>query len=125
MKLCVATSVFIMTTASIGSAQSLTGPQKNAQRSAQQYLSSQGFSRAGLIEQLSSSYGDRYSVNDATIAVDSLSVNWNAQAAKSAKQYLEIMGFSCSGLVEQLSSSYGDKYTSSQARYGAQAAGAC
>ncbi|GJA39144.1 hypothetical protein KAM342_43870 [Aeromonas caviae] len=35
-------------------ANSLTGPQKNAVRSAQQYISVQGFSRNGLIEQLSS-----------------------------------------------------------------------
>lgn len=34
-------------------------------------------------------------------------------------------GFSCNGLVEQLSSDAGDKYTPGQARYGAQAAGAC
>ena len=35
-------------------AQSLTAPQKNAVRSAKQYLDMQGFSRAGLINQLSS-----------------------------------------------------------------------
>ena len=38
-------------------ASSLTGPQKNAVRSAQQYITVQGFSRNGLIEQLSSEYG--------------------------------------------------------------------
>ena len=84
-----------------------------------------GFSRDGLIEQLSSSYGDGYDVADATVAVDSLDVDWNANAARSAEQYLNMTGFSCNGLIEQLSSSYGDKYTASQARYGAQAAGAC
>tara|TARA_B100000678_G_C18170931_1_gene487159 strand:+ start:794 stop:1174 length:381 start_codon:yes stop_codon:yes gene_type:complete len=106
-------------------AQSLTGPQKNAVRSAEAYLTVQGFSRAGLIEQLSSSYGDGYSYSDATVAVDSLSVNWNEQAVRSARDYLSLMGFSCSGLVEQLSSSYGDKFTQSQAQYGANEAGAC
>ena len=106
-------------------AQSLTGPQKNAVRSAQSYLSFQGFSRAGLIEQLSSEYGDGYSRSDATVAVDSLTVDWNEQAARSARSYLDMMGFSCSGLIDQLSSSYGDKYTSDQARAGANAAGAC
>ena len=104
---------------------SLTGPQRNAVRSARQYLSISGFSRKGLIEQLSSSYGDGYDIADATIAVDSLSVDWNENAARSASQYLSISGFSCSGLVEQLSSDYGDKYTVSQATYGAQQAGAC
>ena len=106
-------------------ANSLTGPQKNAVRSAQQYISIQGFSRNGLIEQLSSDYGDGYNVSDATVAVDSMNIDWNKQAVRSAKQYLSIQGFSCKGLIEKLSSSYGDKYTQSQATYGAKQAGAC
>ena len=85
----------------------------------------QGFSRAGLIEQLSSAAGDGYDLADATAAVDSMTVDWNEQAARSAKSYLDMMGFSCSGLVDQLSSSAGDKYSESEARYGAQMAGAC
>lgn len=105
--------------------QSLTRPQNNAVRSASQYLSFAGFSRNGLIDQLSSSYGDGYDKADATIAVDSLNVDWNEQAARSATQYLEMTGFSCNGLIEQLSSSAGDKYTKAQATYGAQYAGAC
>lgn len=106
-------------------ANSLTGPQKNAVRSAQQYISVHGFSRNGLIEQLSSVYGDGYRISDATIAVDSMGIDWNKQAIRSAKQYISIQGFSCKGLIEQLSSSYGDKYTQSQATYGARQAGAC
>lgn len=110
---------------SIAHAQELTGPQKNAVRSAESYLSFTAFSRQGLIDQLSSSFGDGYEVADATAAVDSMSIDWNAQAVKSAEQYLEMMGFSCNGLIEQLTSSAGDKYTQAQARYGAQQAGAC
>jgi hypothetical protein len=103
----------------------LSAPQLNAVRSAQQYLSISGFSRDGLINQLSSDAGDGYSVADATAAVDSLNVDWNENAAKSARQYLDISGFSCKGLIEQLSSSAGDKYTIEQATYGARQAGAC
>ena len=106
-------------------ANDLTGPQKNAMRSAKQYLSVQGFSRKGLIEQLSSEYGDQYDLTDATVAVDAMNVDWKKQAVRSAKQYLSIQGFSCKGLVDQLSSEYGDKYTVSEATYGAQQAGAC
>ncbi|MGH1367748.1 MAG: Ltp family lipoprotein [Maritimibacter sp.] len=115
----------VLMSSSVVHAQGLSGPQKNAVRSANSYLNMQGFSKAGLIEQLSSPYGDGYSVADATTAVNSLSVDWNAQAARSAKGYIKMMGFSCSGLKEQLSSQYGDKYTASQAAYGAQQAGAC
>lgn len=106
-------------------AQSLSGPQKNAVRSAKQYLEISGFSRAGLIQQLSSDAGDGYDKADATAAVDSLNVDWNKQAERSAKQYLSLMGFSCNGLIEQLSSSAGDGYTKAQATHGARAAGAC
>lgn len=112
-------------TSAAEAAPKLTGPQKNAVRSAKQYLSMSGFSRDGLIAQLSSEFGDGYAVADATAAVDSLDVDWNDNAARSARQYLNMTGFSCNGLVEQLSSNHGDKYTQSQARYGAQAAGAC
>jgi len=106
-------------------ADSLTNSQKNAVRSAKQYISMQGFSRDGLIHQLSSDYGSGYSAADATVAVDSLNINWNEQAVRSAKQYLGMQGFSCKALVDQLSSSYGSKYTVSQATYGARQAGAC
>ncbi|HGM7056995.1 Ltp family lipoprotein [Serratia marcescens] len=103
----------------------LTGPQKNAARSAKQYLSVAGFSRNGLIQQLSSDAGDGYEISDATVAVDSLNIDWNQEAVKSAKQYLSMMGFSCKGLIHQLSSSAGDKYTVDQATYGAKQAGGC
>jgi len=106
-------------------AEAITGPQKNAQRSAIAYLNISGFSRAGLIDQLSSPYGDQYRVQDATIAVDRLDVDWNAQAARSAAQYPQMMGFPCAGLIDQPSSSYGPKYTRAQAEFGERQAGPC
>ncbi len=103
----------------------LTNQQQNAARSARQYLNMTAFSRQGLIDQLSSSAGDGYAVQDATIAVDSLNVDWNAEAVQSAKQYLKMSPFSCNGLIQQLDSSAGEKFTVAQATYGAQQAGAC
>lgn len=103
----------------------LTGPQRNAARTAKRYLEMSGFSRRGLIQQLSSDAGEGYEVADATAAVDSLNVDWNEQAVRSAKQYLEMSGFSCKGLIQQLSSSAGEKYSKDEATYGAHQAGAC
>lgn len=97
--------------------------QKNAARAAQSYLDMQGFSRKGLISQLSSDAGDGFPVKVATAAVDSLHVDWNAQAAKAAKGYLDMQGFSRAGLISQLESSSGDGFTHDQAVYGAHAAG--
>ncbi len=111
--------------ATIASAQNLTSPQRNAASTATSYLSTQAFSKQGLIEQLSSDYGEGYDAFDATAAVNSLSVDWSEQAARSAKQYLSIMGFSCKGLIEQLSSDAGEKFTTRQATYGANQSDAC
>jgi hypothetical protein len=103
----------------------LTNQQQNAVRSARDYLNVMAFSRKGLIDQLSSAYGSGYSVKDATIAVDSLKVNWNSEAVQAAKEYLNVMAFSCNGLIKQLDSPYGGKFTVAQATYGAKQAGAC
>jgi hypothetical protein len=103
----------------------LTNQQQNAVRSARDYLNLTAFSRQGLIDQLSSAYGSGYSVKDATIAVDSLKVDWNAEAVQSAKEYLKLTAFSCNGLIKQLDSPYGGKFTVAQATYGAKQAGAC
>ena len=85
-----------------------TTAQENAIASAEDYLDTMAFSRNGLIEQLSSEYGEGFSKADAKFAVNHIDVNWNEQAAKSAKDYLETMAFSRSGLIEQLESEFGD-----------------
>jgi hypothetical protein len=103
----------------------LTQQQKSAVAQAKEYLSSEAFSQQGLIDQLDSPDGSGYSVNDATIAVDSLTVNWNAEAVQAAKDYLQSQPFSCSDLIQQLDSPDGDQYTVAQATYGATQAGDC
>lgn len=91
--------------------------------SAQEYLDYSGYSRLGLINQLSN--GEGFPADTAEKAVDSLSVDWNAEAAESAQEYLDYSTFSCDGLVEQLSSEYGDQFTPEQALHGATAVGLC
>ena len=106
-------------------APALSNQAQNAVREAKDYLNTSDFSRQGLIDQLDSSSGSGYSVADATAAVDSLNIDYNAQAVKSAKAYLGLSGFSCQGLIDQLDSTSGSQYTVDQATYGAQQAGAC
>jgi host cell surface-exposed lipoprotein len=98
---------------------------EQARDAAQSYLGFKGFSRTGLIQQLSSSAGDGYPKDVATQAVDSLNLDYNAQAVKSAESYLDFTSFSCSGLISQLDSSAGDGYTKAQATYGAHQTKAC
>lgn len=103
----------------------LTIPQQNAVQAAHDYLSTTAFSKQGLTNQLSSSSGDGYSVQDAMFAVDGLNVDWNAQAVKAAKDYLQTSSFSCQGMTDQLSSSSGDNYTAGQAQFAATKVGLC
>jgi hypothetical protein len=91
---------------------------QQAIESAQSYLDEDaGFSRAGLIGQLDSAYGEGFSKALATFAVDSIKVDWNQQAVYSAKGYIAMGGFSRDGLIQQLTSSYGEQFTYAQAVY--------
>jgi hypothetical protein len=102
-----------------------TVSQENAIESAESYLDSGAFSEVGLIQQLSSKYGEGFPKADAVFAVNHINVNWNEQAAKSAKSYLDSGSFSCQGLIDQLESKYGEGFTHSQAVYGAKQTGLC
>jgi hypothetical protein len=89
-----------------------TAGQKNARRSAEDYLDTQSFSRSGLIKQLKF---EGYSTEDATYGVDTVSPDWNEQAAKHAADYLDTQSFSRSGLIDQLKF---EGFTAEQAAYG-------
>jgi hypothetical protein len=106
-------------------APTMTQQQQSAVEEAHQYLSTEAFSQQGLIDQLDSPDGSGYSVNDATVAVDSLTVDWNAEAVQSAKEYLQTEPFSCNDLIQQLDSPDGEQFTVAQATYGATQAGDC
>jgi hypothetical protein len=103
----------------------MSASEQQAVTAAQNYLSDgEGFSREGLIQQLTSQYGNGFSYSDATFAVNYLNPDWDAQAAECAKNYVsDGQGFSRSSLIQQLTSTYGNGFTYSQAEYGATAAG--
>lgn len=95
----------------------LTLAQQNAIGAARSYLEFTAFSRSGLIGQLEY---EGYSTEDATFAVDNITVDWNEQAAKMAQQYLDYSSFSRSGLIDQL---VYEGFTNEQAEYGVTAVG--
>lgn len=101
----------------------LTLAQQNALGSAQSYIDLMGFSRAGLIQQLSSEYGEGYPVDVATWAADAVGADWNAEAVESAQSYLDTMSFSRDGLFEQLTSEHGAGFTPEQANHALAAVG--
>jgi hypothetical protein len=102
-------------------APALTDSQQQAVESAQGYLSDgQGFSYKGLLQQLTSSYGEGFSKSDAKFAIRYLHPDWDQQAVESARGYMaDGQGFSRAGLIQQLTSSYGEGFTEAQAEYAA------
>ena len=96
-----------------------TVEQKNAYKSGENYLDMMGMSKQGLIDQLSSEYGDKYPLDVAEFAVEQLEKNgvadWDAECEESAQSYLDMMPMSKEELIDQLCSDYGDKYTREQA----------
>ncbi len=99
----------------------MTLSQQNAVKTALNYIDLMAFSRQGLIEQMSSEYGDNYPRADVEYALSYLEknnlVDWNEEAAQCAQNYLDIMSFSRDGLYQQMTSESGDKYTKEQTEY--------
>ena len=90
---------------------------RRALQSAESYLVMSGFSKQGLYEQLSSSYGEGFTQAEAQYAVDHVDADWNKEAVESARTYLEMSPMSRNALIEQLSSSAGERFTYEQALY--------
>ena len=95
----------------------VTAGQAQALESARSYIEMSGFSKRGLIQQLSASAGDGFSKSEATYAADHVGADWKAEAVESAKSYMDMGGFSRQHLMEQLTSSAGEKFTAAQASY--------
>lgn len=95
----------------------LTVSQENAIKSAESYLDYSSYSKRGLIDQLSSEYGEGFPRKDAEFAVNNIEVDWKAEAVESAESYLEYSSYSRQGLIDQLTSEHGEKFTMEQAVY--------
>jgi hypothetical protein len=100
------------------SAMASTASHREALEAAQSYLRSGHFSKAGLIHQLESPYGEDFSHSDARWAVAHAHANWYAEAVEAAKSYLRSGHFSRQSLIHQLESEYGENFTHAQAVYG-------
>lgn len=92
---------------------------RNALRSAENYLDFTSFSEAGLLEQLTSEYADKFTPEQAQYAVDNVDVDYTEEAKQAAASYQELSSMSREELISQLSSEYGDGFTYDQAVAGA------
>ena len=90
---------------------------KTALRKAKTYSETMHMSKAGLYDQLTSEYGEKYTAEAAKYAIDNVQANWKENALKKAKTYQESMAMSPSAIYDQLISEYGEKFTKEEAQY--------
>ena len=90
---------------------------KSALRKAKLYADTMNMSKAGLYDQLTSEYGEKFTVEAAQYAIDNITVDWKENALKKAKLYQETMSMSPAAIYDQLISEYGEKFTEEEAQY--------
>ena len=74
-------------------------------------------SKAGIYNQLTSEYGEKFSAEAAQYAIDNVEVDWKENALKKARSYQDIMSMSPSAIYDQLVSEYGEMFTPEEAQY--------
>lgn len=89
----------------------------SALRKAESYSGMMHMSRAGVYDQLTSEYGEGFSVEAAQYAVDNVEADWNNNALEKARSYQDTMHMSPASIHEQLVSEYGEKFTVEEADY--------
>lgn len=90
---------------------------KSALKKAKSYSDTMHMSKAGIYDQLTSEYGEKFSAEAAQYAVDNLKADYNANALKKAKSYQDDQDMSPEGIRDQLTSEYGEKFTQEEADY--------
>ena len=90
---------------------------KSALRKAKIYADTMNMSKTGIYDQLTSEYGEKFTVEAAQYAIDNITVDWRENALKKAKLYQETMSMSPAAIYDQLTSEYGEKFTAEEAQY--------
>ncbi|MGO3147911.1 MAG: Ltp family lipoprotein [Leucobacter sp.] len=89
----------------------------SALKKADSYANMMYMSKAGLYDQLTSEYGEKFSPEAAQYAVDNIDADWNANALEKARSYQDSMAMSPEAIREQLVSEYGEQFTEEEADY--------
>ena len=74
-------------------------------------------SKAGVYDQLTSEYGEKFTAEAAQYAVDNVESDWKENALKKAEFYQEHMSMSPNAIYDQLVSEYGEQFTAEEAQY--------
>ena len=84
---------------------------------AQDYVDMMHMSKAGLRDQLTSEYGEKFPEDAADYAVANVKADWKANALATAQEYRDTMNMSNSAIRDQLVSEYGEKFTTAEAEW--------
>jgi len=84
---------------------------------AETYANTLDMSKAGLYDQLTSEYGEKFTPEAAQYAVDNVQADWNANALAKARTYREMAAMSPAAIRDQLTSEYGERFTAEEADY--------
>ncbi|MFT4007371.1 MAG: Ltp family lipoprotein [Lacrimispora sp.] len=90
---------------------------KSALKKAKTYGDMMHMSKAGIYNQLTSEYGEKFSPEAAQYAIDNVEVDWNTNALNKAKTYSDTMYMSKAGIYDQLVSENGEMFTPEEAQY--------
>lgn len=90
---------------------------KSALTKATSYSKMMHMSKQGIYDQLTSEYGEKFSLEAAQYAIDNLQADWNANALAKAKSYQTTMSMSPAAIYDQLISEHGEKFTAAEAQY--------
>ena len=89
----------------------------NALKKAQVYSDFMHMSEKNIYDQLTSEYGEGFSVEAAQYAIDNVDADYNYNAYMKALDYQDIMSMSQNNIYEQLISEYGEQFTTEEATY--------
>ncbi|MET4780165.1 Ltp family lipoprotein [Glaciihabitans sp. UYNi722] len=93
---------------------------KSALAKATSYANNLFMSKAGIYDQLTSAYGEKFSPEAGQYGIDNVQADWNANALAKAKSYQENMAMSPAAIHDQLTSQYGEKFLPAEADYAVQ-----
>ena len=77
-------------------------------------------SKAGILDQLTSESGEKFSAEEGNYAIQNVKADWNRNALEKAKSYQKQMAMSPDAIREQLTSENGEKFTPDEANYAIQ-----
>lgn len=86
----------------------------------QGYADRMYMSKKAIYDQLTSDYGEKFSPEAATYAINNIKANWNKNALQKAKDYQEEQNMSPDAIYDQLTSDSGEQFTPEEANYAVQ-----